>query len=44
MLIIPHKGVTPRIDKSAYIAESSSLIGDIAIGSNSSVWFNTRRR
>lgn len=41
MLIIPYKGVTPRIDKSAYIAESSSLIGDVAIGSNSSVWFNT---
>ncbi len=28
MLIIPYKGVTPRIDKSAYIAESSSLIGE----------------
>ncbi|WP_016916789.1 gamma carbonic anhydrase family protein [Rickettsia honei] len=41
MLIIPYKGVTPRIDKSAYIAESSSLIGDVEIGSNSSIWFNT---
>ncbi len=41
MLIIPYKGVTPRIDKSAYIVESSSLIGDVEIGSNSSIWFNT---
>ena len=41
MLIIPYKGVTPRIDKSAYIAESSSLIGDVEIGSNSNIWFNT---
>lgn len=41
MLIIPYKGITPKIDKSAYIAESSSLIGDVEIGSNSSIWFNT---
>ncbi|MCZ6901935.1 MAG: gamma carbonic anhydrase family protein [Rickettsia endosymbiont of Ixodes persulcatus] len=41
MYIIPYKGITPKIDKSAYIAESSSLIGDVEIGSNSSIWFNT---
>ncbi|AXU06546.1 hypothetical protein GRX81_06055 [Rickettsia japonica] len=41
MLIIPYKGVTPRIDKNAYITKSSSLIGDVEIGSNSSIWFNT---
>ncbi|MEY4464168.1 MAG: Carnitine operon protein CaiE [Pseudomonadota bacterium] len=41
MFIIPYKGITPKIDKSAYIAEGSALIGDVEIGSNSSIWFNS---
>ncbi|ABV74974.1 Carbonic anhydrase/Acetyltransferase, isoleucine patch superfamily protein [Rickettsia akari str. Hartford] len=41
MIIIHYKGVTPRIDKTAYIAEIRSLIGDVEIGSNSSIWFST---
>ncbi|WP_342169822.1 gamma carbonic anhydrase family protein [Rickettsia endosymbiont of Seladonia tumulorum] len=41
MIIIPYKGIKPNIDKTAYIAPSSSIIGDVKIGSKSSIWFNT---
>ena len=32
--------VEPRIDETAYIADSAVVIGDVEIGANSSVWFN----
>ncbi len=41
MIIIPYKGIKPNINKMAYIAPSSSIIGDVKIGSKSSIWFNT---
>lgn len=41
MIIIPYKGIKPNIHKTAYIAPSSSIIGDVKIGSKSSIWFNT---
>lgn len=33
-------GQAPRIDPSAYIAPDATIIGDVTIGKNSSVWFN----
>ncbi|WP_342269919.1 gamma carbonic anhydrase family protein [Rickettsia endosymbiont of Orchestes rusci] len=39
--IIPYQGVTPEIDKEAYIAPSCALIGAVKVGSKSSIWFNT---
>ncbi|WP_253307681.1 MULTISPECIES: gamma carbonic anhydrase family protein [unclassified Rickettsia] len=39
--IIPYQGVTPEIDKEAYIAPSCTLIGAVKVGSKSSIWFNT---
>jgi carbonic anhydrase/acetyltransferase-like protein (isoleucine patch superfamily) len=38
-LILPWKGVMPRIAADAFIAPNAVLIGDIEIGSQSSVWF-----
>jgi len=38
--ILPYKGVFPSIDPSVFLAEGSFVIGDVAIGKNSSVWFN----
>ncbi|MBD3585844.1 gamma carbonic anhydrase family protein [Salinimonas sp. HHU 13199] len=32
------KGITPVVDASSYIADSVRLVGDIAIGKDSSVW------
>ncbi len=40
-MIRPFKGVQPKIDTSAYIAETAVVIGDVEIGAGSSVWFNT---
>lgn len=39
-LIIPYKGVLPRIHPTAYVAPSSSIIGDVNIGAGSGIWFN----
>jgi carbonic anhydrase/acetyltransferase-like protein (isoleucine patch superfamily) len=41
MSIITYQGVTPKIDPSVFIAEGAHIIGDVEIGKDSSVWFNT---
>ena len=41
MSIITYKGITPKIDPSVFIAEGVHIIGDVEIGKDSSVWFNT---
>jgi carbonic anhydrase/acetyltransferase-like protein (isoleucine patch superfamily) len=35
-----YKGVSPRVDATAYIDESAQVIGDVEIGAESSVWMN----
>jgi carbonic anhydrase/acetyltransferase-like protein (isoleucine patch superfamily) len=40
-MIIPYKGIKPKIDPSVFIAEGTQIIGDVEIGRDSSVWFNT---
>ena len=40
-MIRPFRGVQPRIHPTAFIADSSQIIGDVHIGEESSVWFNT---
>lgn len=35
-----YKGITPTIAPGAYIEETAVVIGDVVIGSASSVWFN----
>src|SRR2546428_13801736 len=40
-MIRPFRGVHPRIHPTAFIADSSQIIGDVHIGEESSVWFNT---
>jgi carbonic anhydrase/acetyltransferase-like protein (isoleucine patch superfamily) len=39
-MIRKFKGVTPAIDPSAYVDESAQVIGDVTLGSESSVWMN----
>jgi carbonic anhydrase/acetyltransferase-like protein (isoleucine patch superfamily) len=34
------KGQSPRVDATAYVDESAQVIGDVAIGAESSVWMN----
>jgi gamma-carbonic anhydrase len=38
-LLIEHRGKTPRIDASAYIAPTAVISGDVTIGAHSSVLF-----
>ena len=40
-LIIPLRGYTPKIGRDTFLAENATLIGDITIGDECSVWFNT---
>jgi len=40
-MILPYKGIRPRIHPSVFIAEGAQIIGDVEIGAESSVWFNT---
>ncbi len=38
--IIPIHGKTPKIHESAFIAPGTTLIGDVEIGADSSIWYN----
>jgi carbonic anhydrase/acetyltransferase-like protein (isoleucine patch superfamily) len=38
-LIVPHKGFTPKVAASAFVAANATLIGDVEIGANASIWF-----
>src|SRR5437879_12960365 len=40
-MIRPFRGVHPQIHKSAFIADSAQIIGDVHIGQQASVWFGT---
>ena len=39
-LILPYKGVLPRIHPSVFIADGAVVIGDVEIDEDSAVWFN----
>ena len=39
-MIRPFQGMHPHIDDSAFIAETAVVIGDVTIGSQSSIWYN----
>jgi len=38
--ILPYKGKLPKIANDAFIAQNAVIIGDVVIGSRSSVWYN----
>jgi carbonic anhydrase/acetyltransferase-like protein (isoleucine patch superfamily) len=39
-MIRSFQGVSPRIDSTAFIAETAVVIGDVTIGAQSSIWYN----
>lgn len=39
-LILPVKGVHPRIGENCFIAENATITGDVELGQQCSVWFN----
>ena len=40
-MIYPFKGKTPSIDDSVFIADYFTITGDVTIGQESTIWFNT---
>jgi carbonic anhydrase/acetyltransferase-like protein (isoleucine patch superfamily) len=38
-LIVPFGGFVPRVDRSAFIAPNATLVGDVEIAANASLWF-----
>jgi len=38
-MILPHHGKWPKIHETAFVAPSADVIGEVEIGSQSSVWF-----
>ena len=38
-LIVPHKGIVPKVDPSAFIVANATLVGDVEIAANASIWF-----
>jgi carbonic anhydrase/acetyltransferase-like protein (isoleucine patch superfamily) len=40
-LIVPVRGFTPQIADGCFLAENATIIGDVVIGRECSIWFNT---
>ena len=40
-MIYPYKGKSPKIADSAFIADYVTITGDVIIGEETSIWFNT---
>lgn len=43
-IILPYRGVMPKIDPSAFVAKAAVVIGDVEIGAESNVWFGVTIR
>ena len=39
-VILPVKGVKPHMGENCFIAENATLVGDVVLGNDCSVWFN----
>lgn len=44
MAIEPYREAWPVIDETAFIAGSADIIGNVTIGKNASIWYNTTLR
>lgn len=40
-MIIEYNGISPTIDETAYVQKSAQVIGDVHVGPESSIWFNS---
>ena len=39
--LIPYNGITPQLHENVFLANGAYIIGEVTIGSHSSIWFNT---
>ncbi len=44
MLLRPYRGITPKIDGTAFVAENAAIIGDVEIGAGAGIWFGATLR
>ena len=40
-MLIEYEGITPNVHPSVFVAPGAMIIGDVTIGEESSVWFNS---
>ena len=40
-LIIPLRGITPKMGRDCFLAENATVVGDVVMGDECSIWFNT---
>jgi gamma-carbonic anhydrase len=43
-LILPYKGIMPKIHESVFVAPNACIAGDVEIGEDSSIWFGVQMR
>ncbi|HTG81208.1 MAG TPA: gamma carbonic anhydrase family protein [Geobacteraceae bacterium] len=43
-MIRPFQGIRPKIDETAFVAETAVIVGDVQIGRESSIWYNVVAR
>jgi carbonic anhydrase/acetyltransferase-like protein (isoleucine patch superfamily) len=43
-LVLPYRGLLPRIDPTAFVAETATVIGDVELGANASLWYGVTVR
>ncbi|MDY0029218.1 MAG: gamma carbonic anhydrase family protein [Pseudobdellovibrionaceae bacterium] len=44
MLLKPYRGILPKVDGAAFVADNVILTGDIEIGAESNIWYNVAMR
>jgi carbonic anhydrase/acetyltransferase-like protein (isoleucine patch superfamily) len=44
MLLKTYRGITPKIDTTAFVAENAAIIGDVEIGAGSGIWYGVTLR
>lgn len=40
-MIVPYKGDKPELDPTVFVAPGAKVIGDVRVGEESTIWFNT---
>ena len=38
-MLVPYKGIYPKLSGSVFVVEGATVVGDVEIGTDSSVWF-----
>jgi carbonic anhydrase/acetyltransferase-like protein (isoleucine patch superfamily) len=39
-MLLPYRGILPTLHKNCYVADGAKIIGDVTMGTASTIWFN----